>query len=63
MKNQQGMGVYMPKKENWVCIDTIRTPSTTISRRGIIKTWICTKKTHPGFMETQMAADMFHPGG
>ena len=59
--NKGWVGIPWYKKSN-VWITAIRTTSTKISRISIIKIRICTKKTYPRIMETQMAADMFHPG-
>ena len=55
------VGICLNNKRN-VLIYASRTPSTKIVIRAIGKTRICKKLNHPGIMETQMVADLFHLG-
>ena len=56
--NKGWVGIHWNKKRN-VWITASRTTSKTMTRIATIKTWIYTKKTHPGIMETQMAQIFF----
>ena len=60
-RNKGWVGICRNKKMN-LWISASRTTSTTIDIIDIRKAQICANQTYPGIMETQMAADMFHPG-
>ena len=53
------MGIRL-KKKRYVQISASKNFGTTISRREMIKTQICTELTHPGFVKKKKTeADIF----